>query len=444
MVILEQYYKKIRDFVWRKDIESLPKYQQNLLQAARVFHLVVRDLFDGMLTLQSMSLVYTTLLSIVPLIAVSFSILKGFGVHNQVEPALMNLLAPLGEKGVEITHRIIEFVDNTKAGVLGSVGLLFLFYTVVSLIQKIESSFNYTWRVTQSRSVAQRFSNYLSVVVVGPVLIFSSIGITASIVGSSIYQQLVGIEAIGFLVGFVSKLVPYFLVILAFSVVYIFVPNTKVKPTSALVGALVAGILWQSIGWVFTSFVVSSTNYTAIYSAFATLILFMIWLYLCWLILLVGASFAYYYQHPEYRTLQKRHIQLSNRSREKIALLVMHYVCNAYCKGVKPLSEDELAKVMKVKTETIHPVIQHFIEYTCLIRTDSEPSGLVPARPPENLKISEALNVIRKGEDQTYGHYEQLPDEPLIDAIFVKLDEAVLASLGEKSFKEISCENIKE
>lgn len=439
MLILDQYIVRIRDFVWRKDIESLPKYQQNLLQAARVFHLVVRDLFDGMLTLQSMSLVYTTLLSIVPLIAVSFSILKGFGVHNQVEPALLNLLAPLGEKGIEITHRIIEFVDNTKAGVLGSVGLLFLFYTVVSLIQKIESSFNYTWRVAQSRSIAQRFSNYLSVVVIGPVLIFSSIGITASIVGSSIYQQLVGIEAIGFLIGFIGKLVPYFLVILAFTVVYIFVPNTRVKLSSAFVGALVAGFLWQTTGWIFTSFVVSSTKYTAIYSAFATLIIFMIWLYLCWLILLVGASFAYYYQHPEYRTLQKRHLQLSNRSREKVALLVMHYVCRDYCDGSRPPTVDQLAEKLKMKMETIHPVIQHLIEYSCLVCTDSDPNGLVPARPPEKIKVSEALNVIRKGEDQDYGHYDQLPSEPVIDDVFEKLENNILTSMGEKSFKDTSC-----
>ena len=111
-----------------------------------------------MLTLQAMSLVYTTLLSLVPLIAVSFSVLKGFGVHNQVEPMLSSVLAPLGDKGAEITSKIIEFVENTKAGVLGSLGLVLLFYTVVSLIQKIERSFNFTWRISKPRPFAQRFS----------------------------------------------------------------------------------------------------------------------------------------------------------------------------------------------------------------------------------------------------------------------------------------------
>ena len=226
--------KKFHDIVWASDLKGMPHHQHMLIQTMRIAHLVIRDLFDGMLTLQAMSLVYTTLLSIVPLLAVSFSVLKGFGVHNQVEPLLMNFLAPLGEQGVEITQRIIGFVENTKAGVLGSVGLAFLFYTVVSLIQKIEKSFNYTWRVTEHRPFAQRFSDYLSVVLIGPLLIFSAIGLTASVTGSSAMQQLQEYETVDWFIRFVSRLLPYLLVIAAFTVVYIFVPNTRVKLTSCL------------------------------------------------------------------------------------------------------------------------------------------------------------------------------------------------------------------
>ena len=131
--MLENSVNRIREFTWESDLGSRTTIQRNLIKISRIGYCVLRDLLDGMLTLQAMSLVYTTLLSIVPLIAVSFSVLKGFGVHNQVEPMLLSVLAPLGDKGTEIAVKIIEFVENTKAGVLGSLGLVLLFYTVVFL-----------------------------------------------------------------------------------------------------------------------------------------------------------------------------------------------------------------------------------------------------------------------------------------------------------------------
>ena len=173
--------KILTDTIWETDTRPLSPMTARAIRTLRVLYRVLGDVVDGQLTLRAMSLVYTTLLSLVPLLAVSFSVLKGFGVHNQIEPILLNVLAPLGERGVEITRQIIEFVENVKVGVLGSLGLGLLLFTVVSLTQKIERAFNYTWRVTEHRSFVQRFSDYISVILIGPLLIFSAIGITASI-----------------------------------------------------------------------------------------------------------------------------------------------------------------------------------------------------------------------------------------------------------------------
>jgi len=143
--------------------------------------ILVRDLVDGQLTLRAMSLVYTTLLSIVPLLALSFSVLKAFGVHNQIQPMLLRFLEPLGENGAEIAHNIIEFIQRMNVGVLGAVGLVLLLYTAISLMQKIEESLNYIWHVHRPRPLADRFSRYLSVLLVGPILVFSALGITATV-----------------------------------------------------------------------------------------------------------------------------------------------------------------------------------------------------------------------------------------------------------------------
>ena len=166
------FKEKIVNKIWDVNINSLPWWQSGLLSLVRFIHIMFDDFFDGQLNLRAMSLVFTTMLSIVPLIAVSFSVMKAFGVHNQMEPMLLQYLAPLGEQGKEIAQQIMGFVDNTKVGLLSGVGLALLFGIIVRLINKIESAFNYTWRVQQSGSLARRFSNYLSVIMVGPVLVF--------------------------------------------------------------------------------------------------------------------------------------------------------------------------------------------------------------------------------------------------------------------------------
>lgn len=276
--------------IWRSPVEGRPRAQAWLLRYTRMLIVLVRDLAQGQLTLRAMGLVYTTLLSLVPLLALSFSVLKAFGVYNQIRPALLGFLAPLGEKGVEITERIIQFIENINVGVLGSVGLALLLYTAVSLAQKIEEAFNFIWQVSRPRGIGQRFSRYLSALMVGPLLVFSAMGITATAASLGVVREAMNVEAIGWLALQAGRVLPYVLVIGAFTFVYTFMPNTRVRLRPALAGGVVGGILWQSAGWAFALFAASSTRYAAIYSSFAILILFMLWLYLSWLILPFGAA----------------------------------------------------------------------------------------------------------------------------------------------------------
>ncbi|MGH8801561.1 MAG: YihY/virulence factor BrkB family protein [Casimicrobiaceae bacterium] len=164
---------------------------------------------------------------------------------------------------------------------------------MVSLVQKLEESFNVIWHVTQVRSLADRFSRYLSVLLIGPLLVFAALGITASAMSSGIAKEVLAFAPLGRFVFAAGKLAPYALVIGAFTFVYLFVPNTRVRFLPALVAGTVGGVMWQSAGWVFAAFVVSSARYSAIYSSFAILILFLIWLYLSWLVLLIGAAVSF-------------------------------------------------------------------------------------------------------------------------------------------------------
>lgn len=402
MLNLQQARDYLNRLIWEPDLGTLPGWRARALFGLRVAYAVLRDLSEGQINLRAMSLVYTTLLSLVPLLAVSFSVLKAFGVHNQIEPLMLNFLAPLGEKGVEISQRVVEFVENVRAGLLGSLGLAVLIYTVVSLIQKIERSFNFTWHVTQNRPFSQRFSDYLSVILVGPVLIFSAIGLTASVTSTTFVQWLTTIEPVGGIITLASRLLPYLLVIAAFSFIYVFVPNTKVRVKSALIGAIIAGVLWETAGWLFASFVVNSTKYTAIYSAFATLIVFMIWVYVSWVILLVGASIAYYHQHPENLAAQLQPPTLSARMKEQVALAIMALIAEHYYMKQELWSVDQLSQHLRLPMEPVESVIGDLEHSGLLARTLDEPPRYVPAQAPESMLLHDILESVRAAGEQ--GH----------------------------------------
>jgi len=419
-------------------LSSLPWWKALLIRVLRVFYVVIRDLLEGQLTLRAMSLVYTTLLAMVPLLAVSFSVLKGFGVHNQIEPLLLNFLRPLGERGVEVTSRIIGFVDSVKAGILGSIGFALLIYTVISLIQKIERACNDTWHVNRSRPLSQKFSDYLSVILIGPVLVFSALGITASVMSTTVVQKMVAIKVFGSLMELATKLVPYLLVIAAFTFVYIFVPNTRVRFRSALTGGLVAGVLWETSGWAFASFVVKSAKYTAIYSGFAILIMFMIWLYLSWLIVLVGASVAYYHQHPESVTSYRRELRLSNRMQEKLALLVMFLVGNNYYDNLPALTLEEFAQSLNVPMEALEPIMEALEGYGLLSQTANEPPTYLPARPLDTAELKDVLDAVRGANEIVDLKPQSESAELAVDQLVDHIDQAMAGALRGSTLKDLA------
>ena len=429
---------KATGWLWKEDSRSQPLWERLLLKVSRILYALTRDLLEGQLTLRAMSLVYTTLLSFVPLLAISFSVLKGFGAHNQIEPFLLSMLAPLGDKAVEITNQIIEFVDNTKVGVLGFLGFALLFYTVVSLMQKIERAFNFVWRVHQERSLSQRFRDYLSVLVIGPVLIFSALGITASLTSAEMVQGVAAVRPIGAALEFFGRIVPYLLIVAAFTFIYMFMPNTKVRLRSAFLGALVAGVLWNSLGWIFAAFVIGSVRYAAIYSTFATLIFFLIWLYLAWLILLGGASIAFYHQHPEYLRTRRRELRLSNRVRVQLALLVMLNIARSFAGQSGARTEEKLCQALHVPGEAVGEAVTALESAGLIVRNAEEPPGYLPARPLDRIPIAEVLDAARgsAGAD-TIISTSILPNEHAVAGVVSDIDLALAQALQGRTVQDL-------
>jgi membrane protein len=432
-----QLYEDFNSRLWRDDMRDLGGWRRILIFVVRLVVVLARHMVKGQLNLRAMSLVYTTLLSIVPLLAVSFSVLKGFGVHNQIEPLLLKFLEPLGPKGLELSNSIIGFVENIKVGVLGSLGLVFLLYTVVSLIQKVESSFNYVWQVERLRGFAQRFSNYLSVILIGPVLVFAALGVTATAMSNSLVQQLMEVEPFGYLIVSFGKLVPYLLVIAAFSFIYLFIPNTRVNAFPAVVGGVVAGVLWQSSGWAFAAFIATSSNYAAIYSGFAIGVLLLIWLYLNWLVLLLGTQVAFYVQNPQYLTRRPVRLRLSNRLRERLALQIMFMVAERHLRQQEPWTSQALVRQLGLPAQPVQQVLQLMMDAGFLAETGDEPPAYLPRCDVGSIRLAELYEVVRSAGEDQFLRAGSLPSRPRIEETTDAVQSAIREELGTRTLKQL-------
>jgi membrane protein len=364
-----------------------------LTRILRYPYALIRDITRGDLTLRAMSLVYTTLLSVVPIIALSFSVLKGLGYHRELEPILYSFLEPLGDRGYELTAQIMSFVDNVRGGVLGSLGLMFLLYTLISTVEKVEESFNFVWRVEKPRSFGRRFSEYVSVMVVGPAVIVAALGLIAAVASTSFMQALSHYRPFDTILLVLSALTPYLLVSAVFTFMYGFVPNTKVRLRAALIGGISAGAAWAFSGMVFARFVAGSTNTMVIYAGFAIVIVALIWLYVSWLILLLGAQLAFYVQSPQYLRPGRGLITLNSSLRERVALSIMYLIVNDYRTAQHRWTTNRIAEHLELPGAALTPIVDALERRKLLLAAEDD--TWVPARDPHSIALIDVLDAVR-------------------------------------------------
>ncbi len=389
---------------------------------------VLRDIFSGQLTLRSMSLVYTTLLSIVPLIAFSFAVLKGLGVAEELEKRLVTVLEPLGQRGEEITAQIMTLVENVNGSVLGGIGLAFFIYTAISMIEKIEESFNYVWYVSKPRSFARRFTEYMLVLLIGPVAIVIALGAIASL-------KLPDTPFVGPLFAATNTLTPYLLVTGVFTFLYWYMPNTNVRFRSALIGGVAGGFLWATAGVIFAAFLANTKNIQAIYASFAIAIFALIWLYLNWLILLIGAQLAFYFQNPAYLRIGRREPRLSNAMRERLALNVMLLVGGAFrdSEAGSLIDLRALSRQLQIPSITVAPIIASLEDNGLL--TTNEKYELLPGREMSRIALTDILDVVRV--DGETGSYRDPRWNELVDRLGNDVDAAVEQTIAGRTLRDL-------
>lgn len=424
---------RLDQLVWGVSLYKYGLPGRILASILRNLYAVLRDIISGQLTLRSMSLVYTTLLSVVPLVAFSFSVLKGLGVHKELESKLYTILEPLGDKGVEITDKLMMLVNNVNGSVLGGIGLTFFIYTAISMVQKIEESFNYVWYVSKPRSFSRRFTEYMLILLIGPVAIAIALGTLASLQNEAIVQWAAQNAILGPIFTATSKLTPFLVVTAVFTALYKYMPNTEVRFGSALVGGLTGGFLWAALGMIFAAFIANSARTQAIYASFAIAITTLIWLYLNWLILLIGSQLAFYFQNPAYMRIGRREPRLSNAMRERLALNIMLIVGSAFRDSNKSIDQRSLSEELRIPSITVMPIISGLEDAGLL--TSTETDVLLPGREMSRIKLGEILDVVRV--DGETGSYRDPKWAEAIDSLGDTIDAAVGSTLGDKSLCDL-------
>ena len=403
------------------------------LRVLRYPYALLRDLSRGQINLYAMGLVYATLLSLVPLIAFAFAVLKAFGAHRELEPIIFEFFRPMGASAGEFTAKVMEFADSVSTGVVGSLGLALLLWTLLGTIKKVEDGFNFLWRVEHARSFARRVTEYVALLIVGPIVVVSFIGLSHNALNTAsngwgrympFFDRL---TAIGIDVS------PYFMVAAIFTAVYMFVPNTRVKWKPALIGGVAAGILWAAVGKLFTAMVVYSTRLTVVYAGFAIIVAALLWTYFGWLILLVGAQLSFYVQNRNYLRLGLTELRLSAVQRETLTLKVMFLIGRAYRDGKTRWSVDTLSHELGMPGIAISRIV-HALEAAHLL-TLADDERLLPARDLDQITIQEIIDIAR---NEKAGQVAPRPLKlPAVDAISKTMDDAWRKSCGDMTLRDL-------
>jgi membrane protein len=366
--------------------------QQNplarLLRVLRYPYAIIRDLLDGELTLRATGLVYATLLALIPLIALSFAVLKAFGAHRDMQPFLEEFFRPVGEAGTQIVHRLMELAENVSGGLVGVVGLALLLWTLVGTVNKIEDSLNFVWRVQRGRSMPRRFIEFAVLVTLGPLVV------AAVITFSKLAFDSVGSYTLGAtLKQLLIQLAPYAIVTSLFTVMYILIPNTRVRLLPALIGGLLAGIAWAATGKAFTAMVIYTSRLTLVYAGFAVVVAVFLWTYLGWLILLAGAQLAFYVQNPNYLRLGHADFDLSGNEEERLALDIMARVAMEHRAGQPPWTLEKLSRALALPGIAIASMAEHLERAGLLAQADD--GKLFPGREISSITLAEVIHTAR-------------------------------------------------
>ena len=432
---LRALQQKIKYLLWEQNPNELNLVQRVLLRQLQTVALVWSDFNENQCPQRASSLTYYSLLSVVPLLALTFALLKAFGVQNTLEPLIMEKLNVGNE---EVVRRIMDYINNTQVGRMGAVGLALLLVAVISLLTNVEKAFNDIWGVKDVRPLLRRFADYLSVILVGPVLIISAISMTSSLASHDLVQKLIEMQMIGSMILWLFQIAPFVFMWLAFTILYVFMSNIRVEWRAAFVGGVIGGTLWQFAQWGYVNFQVGVAKYNAIYGTMAALPIFMIWLYISWVIVLFGLEVTYAKQNLRTSGRDLRGSDVSRNSYEQVAMALLVTLADRFSRGEKALTQEQIARQLFIPPRLCRSILQMLVSIGFVSELCSRLGrrSYQLGRSADDLSLQEILKTMRdKGEEVL--HLNPHPQTIVALEICQEMDDLLAEGLKGRTLKDL-------
>jgi len=390
--------------IWEMRLKDLPRVTAFFVRYLRIILLASRGFMRDNCQKTASVLTYYSLLNIVPVVAVAFAIAKGFGLEKLIENEIVQVAAKANWQA-DITHQIISFshklLERARGGLIAGVGVALLFWTVISILGRIEQSLNEIWEVKKSRTLARKFSDYIAMMAIAPVLFIISSSATV-LVTSQVKVILTKIAVLGVfskVIFLLLNLLPYVSIWVLLTMLYLIMPNTRIPVKSAVWGGIVGGTIAQIVQWIYIKFQIGVASYGAIYGSFAAVPLFLAMLQMSWMIVLFGAEIGYASEHYETYGFHPDYSRISVSSNRLLMLRIFHLLTKGFSLGEKPLGAVRIAHALEIPVRLVRQLLNELTEVGLVVETVTGMKSEIafqPGRTIEDITVKVALDEYEK------------------------------------------------
>lgn len=420
--------------IWKRNSPDAPLLVRVSRAASRLLYLVGYGFMKDQCIIRAAALTFTTILSIVPFLAVAFSISKGFGLQNS--EVMREWVLKLTTGRPEVADKIIEYIDRTNVQALGWVGVATLLFTVLSMVGTIEKAFNTIWHVQKGRTTWRKVTDFFPVIVFGPIILLVASSFNVSLQQQEVVSSVLSVEAIGYLEAAFLKATPYLLIIMAFTLMYAFIPYVRVNIGAAVIGGVVGGALWQTAQWAYINWQIGAAKYNAIYGSFAQLPVLLIWIYISWIIVLLGSEVSYAWQNINSFVKQRYFGEATPYEKQKIAVLMMIILAKRFHDS-KPLpSVEEISDALMAPSSLVSDLFQLLQKAGYTVQTNRPDEEVyAPGKVLEGVRVLDIISVVNQdAENRVFeGFAEKFG---FLDSIFGQIGESAQESPGNMTLRE--------
>ena len=424
--------KEINAAIWHTPLSEIPKGKTVIIKQLRIIILAARGFLNNKVQIRAASLTLFSLLSVIPIIAIAFAIAKGFGLDQNLESLITEELQGHQDILNWLLQNARSAIDETRGGYIAGVGMLILFWSVMSLLGHVEDTFNHIWHIRDSRTWYRKFTDYLTIMLIAPVFVIlsSSMSVFISSYLAEFMSKAAILDYFKPLVTFMLKLSPYFLVWVTLTIFYLIMPNTKVNFVPAMVSGIIVGTALQVLQYFYIDLQFGITKLNAIYGSFAAVPLFIIWLQYSWLTILLGAELAFANQNISNYEFEAEALGMSAYHKKAISLIIMNIVIKKFSTGEHPVTASDIATQLKVPIRLVRELLQDLKEVYLVSEVNENVKrerAYQPALDIGKITVSYVLSKIEKhGVEQFF--LEKNQDYEKVISMLEKFDSLIIES----------------